>query len=248
MSSPYPSGLRTYPDVRNHIDVYDESHINDIHDDVIALQTYVGTNPQGSKADLVARLAVMISTSGVLYVTTGTISPSTPGQLYFRSDSETLFIINSVGSPQAIGASFSNKLFEYAGVVNTANEVNASSIISTNPITYRFLRSIDSASIYATLWTTRWKKLSGVNTITPLIRLWTSTGPGSTKALCRLTVGTITGTAAGSASKTNPEWAVGNALDVSGLNNGTYYDVVFESGTDNIADYTLYSNLIGFGS
>jgi len=62
----YPIAVDVFPTWQNDIDVIDADIVNKTQQQIIAIETEVGSNPSGSLVDLTARLAVSINNNGTL--------------------------------------------------------------------------------------------------------------------------------------------------------------------------------------
>lgn len=143
----------------------------------------------------------------------------------------------------------SNVLFQYIGQVDqegtSAGEYSGTSFqphgVAGN---YRFLQI--EGSTYTKIWSSKFIKILGINTVTVYTRIWGQINSG--QALFQMTIGSSSGTISGTIGQTTPEWNT-FTIDVSGLTNGTTYDVsalIYNfTGTGNEA---YCSDIIGFGS
>ena len=66
MAASYPGSLHTFTPVVDGVDWVLGSHMNEAHEEVIAVQTELGTDVAGSLTDLKTRLAVVLNTNGTL--------------------------------------------------------------------------------------------------------------------------------------------------------------------------------------
>ncbi len=247
--SPYPSLVATYTVKVNHIDVYNDDHINKLQNDVIALQTYIGTNPHGNKAELTTRIAQMMATNGA--IAQGVAFPTGPveGQEFWRTDLTTLYVYgNSAWNAQ--GQSFSNYLFQYAGALQPSSvkgEVTASSYLdSTTAPKMRYLRN-GNAAAFGTVWESVFKKVSGINTVTIKALVWVDSGVSGVGAALRISIGSVTAIGLGTTFRTTPE-LITFSLDVSGLGANTFYNVTADLAPTNTTGNAFCGNIIGFGS
>lgn len=89
-TSSYPASLDTWVSLTDKEDLAEVSDINKLKNAIEAVQTELGTDPAGSKTDLVARLAIALADSGAL--AQGTSNPGSPveGQIFFRTDTNVL--------------------------------------------------------------------------------------------------------------------------------------------------------------
>ena len=92
MAAAYPSGVKTFTTKTNKVDLVDADHVNDLQLEVVAIQTELGTDVAGSAATLKARLAIGMADSGAMKQ--GTSFPGSPiiGQLFYRTDTDTVHI------------------------------------------------------------------------------------------------------------------------------------------------------------
>lgn len=215
----YPTSLVNFTTKVNHVDVVNDDDANKLQNEVIALQTYVGTNPQGSKADLTTRIAQLMATNGAF--NQGTAFPTNPveGQGFWRTDQITFYIYGN-SAWNSLGQSLSNTIFSVTGPVITASltSTNITSLLNGSSLP-KWIATNNNA--YSTCFYSQFKKLSGISTIKVFGDLWTLTG----NVVLRTTIGSVSGTLfTGSFTPT----MLSVALDVSGLNNGTIYDLVAE--------------------
>lgn len=153
----------------------------------------------------------------------------------------------------------SNVLFQYQGVIDgTAGasgdgETNAATLTPVYGVTtiYRFLatsaRNIGSGA-GNTVWSTKWIKISGVNTITIYTRLWVAVTTGSGQPKLTVAIGSASGSVSATAGLVTPTW-YSFTIDVSGLSNGTTYDVTASLGNINdISQEPCCANVVAFGS
>lgn len=145
----------------------------------------------------------------------------------------------------------SNVLFQYVGQVDqqgaSAGEVVGTTLVP-NAATgnYRFLQ-YNPGGTYAQIWSSKFIKIAGVSTVTVYARIWQRRALGS---ICNIKVdiGGANGNVSGTASQVTPEWK-SFTIDVSGLSNGTAYDVTAYLKEPNSNSEILYcSDIIGFGS
>ncbi len=145
-------------------------------------------------------------------------------------------------------SNLSNVLFQYSAAVDQATtdqgEVISSSLTTTSATgAYRFLQTSNNGS-YQTVWSTKWKKISGISTITIYAQVWDSAAIGS--ADLKVNVGSASGTTTGH-SNTDPSW-FNFTIDVSGLSDGTVYDVTAQLQSDSAIRNANMGTLIAFGS
>ncbi len=95
MAASYPASLKSFTTKTNYVDLVDASHVNDLQDEVVAVETELGTDVAGSAATLKSRLAISIADDGS--VQNGTDFPGSPvaNQLFRRTDLDTLYQRNA---------------------------------------------------------------------------------------------------------------------------------------------------------
>ena len=240
----YPTSLATFTVKTNKVDVVNDDHVNYMQNEVVALQTYIGTNPHGNRGNLTSRLATLMATNGALAQSSGAFPTGTlyDGQVFYRTDQDTVYVYNG-SSWDSLGQSLSNVVFNYPGVRNTASFITGASLYLTNPVfQYWGLNS----NVYATALTSNFKKISGISTVLIYADVWILDASASNQNDTRISIGTATGTMRSTLSTTAPNQKT-TSIDVSGLANGTVYDVVFEMKYTGGATTVYISDITGFG-
>lgn len=156
-------------------------------------------------------------------------------------------IAGSATPPQA-----SATLFEYHGSVDASTGSKVGEFAGTTLVPeaqtggYRFLQHTND-QVYADLWKTKWIKIAGVSTITIYARIWVRLNTSGGAANIKVDVGGANGNVSGTTDNITPEWKT-FTIDVSGLSNGTAYDVVaqMKNASQNMECYC--SDIVGFGS
>lgn len=98
---------------------------------------------------------------------------------------------------------------------------------------------------YRELLASKWIKIAGVNTLTVYCQIWQG---NSNTVTCKVDVGGASGSVAGTPSQTTPEWCT-FTVDVSGLSNGTVYDLSVQIKQNNSNGQLLFFGAITiFGS
>lgn len=144
---------------------------------------------------------------------------------------------------------YSNVLFQYEGQVDgtgtNVGEYSGTSLVPAGSTgNYRFLLGEGNNTL--TIYTAKLIKFAGLNTVTVYGRIWNRTGSNSTRLAAN--IGGATGTVDGTSGQHTPEWKT-FTVDVSGLSNGTAYDVTFTLKEAAATAVDVYcSNIIGFGS
>lgn len=95
MAASYPGSVKSFTTKTNYVDLVDASHVNDLQDEVVAIETELGTDVAGSATNLKTRLAVSLADTGA--VQRGTSFPGSPvaDQLFTRTDENQLYRRNS---------------------------------------------------------------------------------------------------------------------------------------------------------
>lgn len=91
----YPGSIKTFTTKVDRVDVFEAAHVNDLQNEVVAIQTELGTDPAGSATDVKTRLAVSIADSGGIQG--GTSFPGSPvaNQFFKRTDEDILYQRNA---------------------------------------------------------------------------------------------------------------------------------------------------------
>lgn len=109
-----------------------------------------------------------------------------------------------------------------------------------------YARDWSNAANYLDLFAWKWTKAAGIDTLTVNARAWT-TNTDITSAYLRLELdsGTATGDSANIITATSPGWITPFTCDVSGLTNGTTYDIAIQAGSaDNAGTVRVYLSAI----
>lgn len=245
----YPAAIKIFTNKKNDVDAYDALHVNDLQNEVMALQHYIGVTPQGSKADLDERISVIIGTDGAFAHSNAFPASPVDGQGFYRTDEDTYYIYNGA-SWDALGQSLSNVAFEWYGTMGAYSGTDIG-FVEGGTLTptawggarYSFLAAGGAA--YRTVWETRFKKLQGFSTVTVNAWIWQQQSGTTNSALLRVSIGSVAGSAQGSDQQQTPEM-VSFTIDVSGLASGTFYNVIAEIMNDNIGQNLAYlGGLIG---
>lgn len=226
----YPTNVVTFTTKVNHVDVVNDDDVNKLQNEVIAMQTYFGTNPQGSKSDLTTRLAQLMATNGA--IAQGVAFPTNPveGQLFWRVDLTTMYVYG-LGSWNSQGQSLSNAAFSFCGSSNFTNKFMPAWISTSN-------------GVYSTYVYSRFKKISGVSSIKIDAVMWKS-NPASGSPIARYTINTLVAT--GTVSSTTPA-ITSTSIDVTSLVNGTTYDFVIEFQESGGSQGVFLNSVIGIAS
>lgn len=249
----YDSGIITFTVKTDKVDLVAAAHINAVQTELITIETILGVGVKGNRSDLKTRLANMMDPDGTILSGTSYPSPSLPSQGFYRTDLDVFYIMNAANSLWiAQGGSVSNVLFQYAGQVDAQGidfgEVTNSSLVPNGATgTYRYLQAKgQNGGGYYTIWTAKFIKISGISTVTVWVRMWVRT-TGGKQAVFKLDIGGANSNVSGTSNQITPEWK-SFTIDVSGLLNGTTYDVTagLQENSNTVDVYC--SNIMGFGS
>lgn len=244
----FDSSIISFTTKTDKVDLVSAAHINAVQNELVTIETILGTGLKGTATDLSTRLNKALDSDGSLLSGTSYPSPALPSQGFFRTDLDAFFIRNASNTAWlAQGVSLSNVLFQYNGVIVQQEYVGSSLNPNAPTLAYRFL-SIQPGGSYGSIWSTKWVKTAGVNTITIYCRIWNRISGSSVTCNLKIEVGSATGNVTGTANQTTPEWK-SFTIDVSGLVNLTAYDVTASMycPTD-IGEEVYCSNIVAIGS
>lgn len=215
----YPGTTPTFTTKTNKVDLVDASHVNDLQNEVVALATELGTNPSESRTTVKERLNTAMDAYGAVNGSNGypdgVLIPTYARQFWYRTDSDSMYIRNAANTAWvAVGQNFSNMLFQYQGVWGA--------IYATKPVPEYIAVT---AAAFVTAWRTQILKWSGLSSLNISAALWTT---ANGQPYMRISVGGVLGSCVGVTNHTAPSWYYSGAMNVSGLSNGTYYDVIAE--------------------
>lgn len=183
-----------------------------------------GTGQTTAQAAVDALLPSQGSNSGKFLTTNG--STSSWGEA--SSPSNVLFQWHGNGDMLSAG-----NFGWYAGTSPTPTSGEVLSILGVKGTTYQ------------TVFKTKFLKIAGVSTVTVYVYVKTP-GSGITQT-CLCDIGGAQGSYASNTSDNTTHWS-SFTVDVSGLSNGTVYDVAYQMKTDNSAIWAYTYGIIAFGS
>lgn len=229
----YPASIVTFTNKTNKVDLVDAAHINTLQDEINAIETELGSDPAGSVTNVKTRLFVSIDNDGALRK--GTSFPSSPieGQPFYRTDEDTLYIYN--GSSWLSSVNLSNTAWDWGfvddvgGASTTYGPKSTTTLAESEPAAFSYMSLFNKTTTYRVLKRGKFKKLSGQTTITVFCRMAVALGTGSVQ----IDVGGQTVEL--NTTSTSPGWQSGN-ITISGLTNGTTYDVTWEVKTSSTND------------
>lgn len=246
----YPDNLLVKGDVINEVDVVDQNDHNILKGEIIALQTYIGTTPQGNRNSLTDRVNAVMSGSGGFYLTNADPDGAVtyPGLYWYRTDTEALRNVKSDGTIQSVGSSFSNTVFSFS--LSHLPSLAQTGVVGIASGSGYFPASINnyywasSSTAYATCIRSKFYMISGINNVAIKAFIWTNDGAQGIP-YCRVSIGGVSGTMVAATGSTNPT-EVTNTLNVSSLTVGSYYDIIVELRASS-SDITYMDSIIGIG-
>lgn len=253
----FDSAIISYTTKTDKVDLVQAAHINAVQSELVTIETILGTGVKGDRANVKTRLNNALDADGSILSGTSYPSPALGSQVFYRTDLTTLYVHNiSTGQWDALGGSLSNIIAFFQGQDSSSTSANGIYKGTSNVPTTAFdnlfyaLFASGSNSYLNIVPTFKWKKITGVSTVTVLIRGWGKMSPG-TGAKFKVTIGSANG-ASSSFSSSSPAWQTAFTVDVTGLTNGSTYDVDILGSYDNAAganyDYLYLSSFILLGS
>lgn len=233
----YPNNILVKGDVVNEIDPYDAADHNILKDEIIALQTYIGTNPHGDQGSLADRFNAMHNASGYLINSAGTPQPTSVGMIWYDTADDVIKVIPNDKVPVSVGGGQSNTIFAWAGFDNHAADSrqglsvsNGGSLETTSLCDVYYY---NGAEAYFDMIHFKFKKISDISTAIFYARAFRLSN--SCAAKIKLTIGSAVGSGVTAVlGRTDPQWYEIVSLDLTGLDNGTAYDcsIAMTSGTN----------------
>jgi hypothetical protein len=197
-----------------------------------AVQTELGVDVAGSKTTLDARLDQCIAENGAMR--SGTSAPVSPtpqdGDFFYRTDQNVMYIYNG-STWDAQGQSLSNVIFSFGwgrsdlsansyGFNADRAEANSQNVVNTDAVNTADAY-INSDTTYRVAYRTKFKKLPGQTSVVCYAHMNRITGTGGTYYV-QFSIGGQT--AEDSDTNVSATWLDG-VVDISGLTDGTVYDV-----------------------
>lgn len=180
-------------------------------------------------------LDLSTNTQGAIYYDDGTtefkrLDPGTAGQV--------LTTKGAAANPEWSTNADSNVIFAWRGIDDYSQDINAGHGIymgtSTAPALttcenfyYLGRKSGDISTFRPVIPAWKWKKAANINTLTVSARCWTASA-SATNLGFKLVVGTASGSGTTTTNETTPTWRTAFTVDVSGLTDGTVYDMRFD--------------------
>lgn len=244
-TSSYPGTIDSWVTLVDKEDLAEVSDIMKLKDAVEAIQTELGTNPAGSKTDLVARLAVLMEDNGA--INQGTSYPGSPvdGQFFYRTDLNTAAFYNG-SSWDSLGQSLSNLIYCWSGFItdntglsggrgfHVGSDLTASGISTGQNFSY--MTALNNT--YCTVLEFQYRHIAGISDIEIHALLWSS----ANTADCQVTIGGQSNNV--TRASTTPDWATSADIDVSGLVVDTVYDGKIEIKNSNSGQRASLGSII----
>jgi hypothetical protein len=229
----YDSAIASFTVKTDKVDLVQAAHINAVQSELVTIETILGTGVKGTSANLKTRLNNALDGDGSILSGTAYPSPGIISQLFYRTDIGALYVYD--GDWTIVGETLSNVIFQWHGALVMSNADNYGLIHSDDltpgiqtPTFYNHFFGVEGTT-YRTILTSRWTKISGVNTVTIHANLWGDNADADKEAILGVTIGTATIQIAKSVTSRTPTWYEGSTpIDVSGLTNGTTYDITIQ--------------------
>jgi len=250
VTASYPTGQISFTTKQDRIDVADDDHINQLQVEVVALQQYVGTNPQGDQSSLGSRFNAMINPSGYLISSAGVPQPTSPGMIWYDTDAGVVKLIQTDGTQQSVGGSLSNVIFQSSWESSSDTGVGISystGLLSSTGTegSYRYWNKNSASTTFVEIRDSiQWEKIQGVNTLKAVFNCWSSDAEW-----VQVSMGIGASTAASATlDQTNPTLQGSVFLDVSGVSNGTVYDIDFKIRREASPNNAYFAELLVYGA
>lgn len=169
------------------------------------------------------------------------LTPGTSGQF--------LKTLGAAANPAwATVPSLSNVIFSYATQVDNPGFVTNTTLTNAATSNYQYYAVSGVGSLsYKTIISSKLVKIAGISTVTVWAYIWCS-GAAGTQANCKVNIGATNGNVSGTSLQTTPEWK-NFTIDISGLSNGTTYDITIQLANADSSNSSIYlGSVIGFGS
>lgn len=245
-ASVYSGALDVFTDKEAKQDKVSKADINKVQNAIEAMQSAMGTNIEGNLADLYTRLSKNIDDDG--RVNSGSSFPGTPTPRTFfhRTDTEQTYIRNHGDSAWLLITSqtLSNTVYCWFGGSEPQNYQGAT-LNPAGPTTVGYIAKFVDGSTFTTVIKGRFTKFAGINTVTiHALMVCETNNTGS----CKVDIGGQNATVTTSATHTTLQWVTTTTINVSGLSDGTTYDITVQIKHQNAGEAVYLYGLILSGS
>lgn len=129
----YPGGIWSPTTKTDKVDLVQAEHMNAAQREIKAVQTELGIDVAGSKANLLTRLAVLMTVAGAVAQGTGFPAGPIEGQLFYRTDEDTPYIYDgaawdsllAVADNAITNAKMADDAIHQVELYTTTGEVNS---------------------------------------------------------------------------------------------------------------------------
>jgi hypothetical protein len=231
-TSDYPGALDNWVTLTDKEDLAEQSDINKMKAAIEAVQTELGVDVAGSKTNLDARLDQCIAENGAMR--SGTSMPVSPtpqdGDFFYRTDQNVMYIYNG-STWDAQGQSLSNVIFSFGWGRSDQSEnsygfnsdrvESTSQNLSAGDADFTADAYLNNDTTYRVAYRTKFKKLPGQTSVVCYAHMNRITNNAGTYYV-QFSIGGQT--AEDSDTNVSATWLDG-VVDVSGLTDGTVYDI-----------------------
>ena len=245
----FDSSVISFTTKTDKVDLVQAAHMNAVQAELVTIETILGTNVKGDRADLKTRLNNALDADGSILSGTSYPSPALPSQMFHRTDLGLVYLRNAANTTwDVLGSSLSNVIFTFAGQVDGSSTSRGkykgtSLVIASGTFEYEYWVVKDDT--FLTVIETKWVKISGVSTLTVHARIWVDSTAGASHGECQVNCGGQTGYA--ETTSTTPGW-VTFTIDVSSLTNGTAYTVDINLRHSSSGAFCYLGSIAAFGS
>lgn len=242
----FDSGIASFTTKTDKVDLVQAAHMNSVQSELVTIETILGTNVKGDRADVKTRLNNALDSDGSLLSGSSFPSPALASQLFYRTDLDQVHARNAANSAwNLVGQTLSDVVFEWHGFeAPSANVVGFVVGTAQAATTLNFAYYWAKNTTYQRLINTKYYKLPGVSTLTFYARVRTS-GGAETLTL-QIDAGGQTGTATHSGN-TNVT-AISGTVTISSLTNNTLYNLQINMKSSSTTEVMELYDLIIRGS
>lgn len=247
----YDSAISSFTTKTDKVDLVAAAHINTVQSEIVVIETILGTNVKGNRSDLKTRLNNALDGDGSILSGTSFPSPALASQAFYRTDLDSFYLRNAANSAwNQLGSSLSNSVFEWFGkaqgatnqlLLSNSTDPSAASVTAAD---FQFIKVTTTS--YEQILAGKFTKVSGISTLT-LQALVNIESTGADKYIrVKADVGGQNNNVLFDSS-TTPTWGTAVTIDISGLTNGTTYDIAISAliGPSSAAGGVFAVQLIG---